>query len=136
MANTTSWHYPNLFDVSRNGMSIAADGPSIVNRVKLLLLTDPTELYMNPTYGVGLRKYLFQYNNANTLSLIKDKIIEQLRLWEPCVVAEDTIIEPGNLFTGDPANNGQDFNTLKFTVIMTSKFGEKLTVNLNNESIQ
>lgn len=131
MANTTSWHYPNMFDVSRNGMSISSDGPSIVNRVKLLILTDPTELYMNPTYGVGLRKYMFQYNNENTLSLIKDKIIEQLRLWEPCVIAEDTIIESGLLVTGDPADKGQDYNTLKFTVILKSKFGEKLQVDLN-----
>lgn len=132
MANTTSWHWPTMFDVSRNGMSIASDGPSIVNRVKLLLLTEPTELYMNPTYGVGLKRYLFQYNNDNTLSIIKDKIIEQLKLWEPCVIAEKTVIERGNLFTGDPADNKQDFNTLKFTVIMTSIFGEKLTINLDN----
>lgn len=132
MANTTSWHYPTMFDVSRNGMSIASDGQSIVNRVKLMILTEPTELYMSPTYGVGLKKYLFQYKSENLLPLIKDKIIEQLTLWEPCVIPEKTEIRSGLLFTGDPADNRQDFNTLKFTVILTSRFGETLSVDIGS----
>ena len=129
MPNTESLYWPNLFDVSRNKMSIATDGQSIVNRVKLLLLTQPTELYMNPTYGVGLKKYMFRYNDDNTLAMIKDNIIEQLRLWEPCVIPDKTQVTRGLLYTGD-ANQQFDNNHLKITVILQSKYGEELTIEV------
>jgi len=128
MANTESLHWPNLFDVSRNRMSVATDSQSIVNRVKLLLLTEPTELYMSPTYGVGLKKYLFTYNTDNTLAMIKDNIIEQLRLWEPCVIPEQTEVQKGLLFSGD--TDATDVNHAKLTVVLKSKYGDTLTVEV------
>ena len=129
MANTESLFWPNMFDVSRNKISVATDSQSIVNRVKLLLLTDPTELYMSPTYGVGLKKYLYTYNNDNTIALIKDNIIQQLRLWEPCVIPEKTEVQRGLLYTGE-AEGMQDPNHLKLTVTLVSKYGDKLTVEV------
>lgn len=131
MANTTSLKFPNLFDVSRNRMSIAEDNSSIVNRVRLMMLTDPTELYMNPSYGLGLKKYLFQYNNDNVLAIIQDKLIEQLRLWEPCVDADKTVVQRGLLISGSDNSDAQDHNHLKFTVILTTKYGQKLEVNID-----
>lgn len=129
MANTESLHWPNLIDVSKNAMSIATDSRSIVNRVKLLLLTEPTELYMEPTYGVGLKKYLYTYNNDNTIAIIKDNIIQQLRLWEPCVIPERTEVQKGLLYSGD-SDPRVDPNHLKLTIILVSKYGEKLTVEV------
>ena len=129
---TTSLTFPNLFDVARNRVAISEDRAAIVNRVKLLLLTEPTELYNNPTYGVGLKKYMFQYNNDNTLALIKDRIITQLRIWEPCIDADKTVIERGNLFTGDSAAAEQDYNHLKLTIMMITIYGEEITIDLNN----
>ena len=96
----TSWSWPNLFDVSRNQVNLYEDAKSITNRVKLLMLTELTELYMNPTFGVGLKQYLFTYNNDNTIALIRDNLIEQLRLWEPSVVPDDTQIVRGLTYTG------------------------------------
>lgn len=129
MANTTSLSWPNMFDVSRNRSSIAEDSTSIVNRVKLLLMTEPTELYMNPTFGVGLKRYLYQYNNDNTVAIIKDRIIEQLRLWEPCVDADKTEVVRGLMYTGTNSVE-QDINHLKLTVILRTKFGDTLEVNV------
>lgn len=96
----TSWSWPNLFDVSRNQVNLYEDAKSITNRVKLLMLTEMTELYMNPTFGVGLKQYLFTYNNDNTIALIKDKLIEQLRLWEPSVIPDETKVVRGLAYTG------------------------------------
>ena len=62
---TNSLAWPSMFDVARNKVSVIEDNQSVVNRSKLLILTDPTELYMNPNFGVGLKKYLWQYNTAN-----------------------------------------------------------------------
>lgn len=130
MANTNSWSMPNIFDVARNRTSIIDDSASIVNRVKLMLLTEPTELYMNLNYGVGLKRYLLHYNNENTVSMIRDKLIEQLKLWEPCVDADKTVVKPGLMFTEPQGTVQADYNHLKLTIYLVTKFGDTLEVNI------
>lgn len=135
MASTNSFAFPLLFDVARNRVSIAEDTQSIVNRVRLLILTEPTELYMNPDFGVGLKRHIWQYNNENQKAIIQDRIIKQLRIHEPCVKADETQIADGLLFTGssDSEQVTQDFNRLKMTVALTTVFGDSAEVKLNNE---
>lgn len=117
----TSFAFPNMFDVSRNKVNVYQDTRAIVSRVKLLLLTDPTELYMSPNFGVGLRKYIFTYNNENTVALIQDKLIEQLRLWEPGVKPEETKVERGLGYSEISDNSGAvDINKLKLTITLTT----------------
>lgn len=130
MDNTNSFNFPDMLDVSRNCASIASDSSSIVSRVKLLMLTEPTELHMNGKYGLGLKRYLFQYNNENVIAMIKDKLVEQLRLWEPCVVPEETRIEPGLLFTESEKSPTAlpEANHLKLTVILRSIYGDTLQI--------
>ena len=90
---------------------------------------------MNPDFGVGLKRHIWQYNNENQKAIIKDRIIEQLRLHEPCVKAEETQIADGLLFTGsdDGVTYSQDFNRLKMTVALKTVFGDSVEVKLNNE---
>ena len=57
---TSSWKFPNMIDVTRNRVNIAQDAQSVVNRVKLLMLTNPTELYNELDFGVGMKRYLWQ----------------------------------------------------------------------------
>lgn len=132
MAHTTSLAFPNLFNVTQNRLVVAEDNTSIVNRVKLLILTEPTELYNNLSYGVGLKRYLFQYNSENVLALIKDKIVEQLKLWEPSIDAEKTVITSGLIYSGSENPNISDINHLKFTVMLVNKFGQKIELNIDN----
>lgn len=127
---TSSLNWPNIFDVSRNKCAVAEDNASIVNRVKLMILTEPAELYMNPPYGVGLKRHLFKYNTENEKAMIKDKIVEQLKLWEPCVDADKTIFSDGLLYTGDANSIGQEYNQLNMTITLVTTYGDKLTVNL------
>ena len=132
--NTNSWAFPNMFDVARNRVSTMTDTKSIVNRVKLLILTEPTELYMNPTYGVGLRQHMFKYNTDNEIAIIRDKIVEQLRIWEPCVDPDATKVERGLKYTGtsDVAEVNQ-LNQLNLTVTLQSIYGDELSVKLSED---
>ena len=115
----TTFSFPNLFDVSRSKVNIYTNTRAIVNRVKLLMLTEPTELHMVPNFGLGLRKYMFTYNNDNTIALIRDKLIEQLRLWEPSVIPEETKVERGLQYTGgNVEETAVDINHLKLTVTL------------------
>lgn len=135
MAKTTSWAFPNMIDPSRNKVQIVEDDASVVNRVRLLMLSDPTELYNEPQFGLGLKRYLWQYNNANTRAIIQSKIIEQLTLFEPSVEPESTSFADGLLFTGEEnIPSSQEFNQLKMTVGLHTIYGDDLTVNLNTDT--
>ena len=129
---TTSLAFPNMINVAGNRVAVKSGNDSITNRVRLLILTDPTELYNSPDFGVGLRKYLWQYNTANTSARIKDQIVEQLRKYEPCVVADETSFADGLIFSTDNPNN-QPYNELKLTVGLKTVYEEMLSLTLNNE---
>ena len=135
--NTTSWAFPNMFDVARNRVSVMNDTKSIANRVKLLILTEPTELYMNPTYGVGLKRFLFQYNTDNVVAMIRDRIVEQLRIWEPCVNPDATQVERGLKYTGmTESDQVGDINHLKLTVTLETIYGDQLSIVLDNNDFK
>ena len=90
MTKTNSWAWPNMINVAQNKVALYEDNKSITNRSKLLILTEPTELYNEPNFGVGLRKYLFTYNTENQKSIIQDSIKKQLELHEPYCIADET----------------------------------------------
>lgn len=136
MARTTSLNWPNMIDVSRNMVGVKEDNASIVSRTRLLMLSDPTELYNDPTFGVGLRRYLWQYNTENTKAIIRDRIVQQLRNREPCVDPDKTQFVDGLLFTGSNTNDTMEPNQLKMTVGLTTTYQDELTVSLNSDDLQ
>ena len=134
----TSWAWPNIFDVSRNKVNLYTNTKSLTNRIKLLLLTDPTELYNNPKFGVGLRKYLFRYNNDNVIALIRDELVEQLRLWEPGVVPEETKVVRGLQYTRDSSyaeTVSEQMNTLNLTVTVTTRYMQQVSFGISESDI-
>lgn len=128
---TNSFAFPNIFDVARNRVATLEDNASVVNRTRLLMLTEPTGLYNAPTFGVGLKRYLFQYNNDNTKAMMKDRIVDQLRLFEPCCDAQATEFTDGLQYTGS-GEPTQDFNRLEMTVGLKTLFGDVAIVNISD----
>lgn len=137
MANTTSWQWSggNIFDVARNRVGVYEDNVSVVSRTRLLILSEPTSMYNDPDFGVGLKRHLWQYNNANQKAIIRDRIVEQLRINEPFVTPDETEFADGLLFTGgtEPDFSAQEYNRLKMTVGLHTTYNETLEVKLNNE---
>lgn len=137
MSNTTSWAFPNLISVTRNSVGLMEDKSSVINRVKLLLMTEPTELYDVPNFGVGLKKYMFQYNQSdNILPIIKDKLVEQLKLWEPYVDADATEVTKGLLYSGGAYSTDDGANTLAFTVMLKTIYGDTVEINIDDYDIK
>lgn len=135
--NTNSLSWPNLFDVSRNCVAVKNDNSSIVSRTRLLILSDPTELYNDPSFGVGLKKYLWQYNTENTKAIIKDRIVEQLREREPSVIPDKTMFSDELIYTGSPTDgNAMEYNQLKMTVQLTTAYEDVISVELNSNDLQ
>ena len=133
MAETTSLAFPNMFNITTNQVSVIENTSSVANRTRLLILTEPTELYNNPDFGVGLKRYLWKYNNEATRGMVKDRITEQLRLHEPCVYPQRTQYSDGLLFSGDATQNIQDPNTMALTVALQTIFEEEARVVLNSD---
>lgn len=137
MPETTSLAFPNMFNIAANQVSVLEDTSSVANRTRLLILTEPTELYNNPDFGVGLKRHLWKYNNDNERGLVKDRITEQLRLHEPCVYPDKTQYSDGLLFSGDASQNNPltEHNTMALTVALQTVFKEDVKVTLNPEDI-
>ena len=53
--------------------------------LKMLILTSPGERIMFPSFGVGLRRYLFRNANASTFSEIKSNVRSQVRRYLPYI---------------------------------------------------
>ena len=137
MAETTSLSFPNMFNIANNQVSVLENTNSVANRTRLLILSEPTELYNNPDFGVGLKRHLWHYNNDAEKGLVKDRITQQLRLHEPCVYPDKTQYSDGLLFSGDQTqyNPALDSNTLSMTVALQTIFKEQATVQLNSEDL-
>ena len=130
---TNSWSFPNIFNVAQNKVAILEDDVAIANRVKELILTEPTEVYNEPPQGVGLKRYLWQYNNDTLKSLLIDRLKEQLRIFEPYVNPEGTQWVSGNLFTGSQDDGAvQKYNTLEMTISIETTFGSRVNIEFNN----
>lgn len=135
MAETTSLSFPNMFNLSNNRVAVDEDLKAVTTRSRLLILSEPTELYNNPNFGVGLKRHLWKYNTENERAAIKDRIIEQLRLNEPDVIPEQTQFTDGLLFTGENngLNSATQANELNMTVALQTTFGKQISIDLNSD---
>lgn len=129
MSKTNSIKFPNMIDVASNRVGLYTDNESVVNRTRLLFLSDQNSLYNNPSFGLGLKRFLFTYNSPNTVAIIKDQMVEKLREFEPCVDPDQTSFADGLLFTEkEPVEN---FNHLKMTVGLRTVYNDDVEVVFN-----
>jgi phage baseplate assembly protein W len=72
------------FGKSINGFfSTSADKKLVLENMKAILLTNPGERVHMPEFGVGLRRFLFELNDAQLAAVIREKIIQQINKYEP-----------------------------------------------------
>jgi hypothetical protein len=57
--------------------------------LKMLVLTIPGERIMDPDFGIGLRRYLFEQNTSDTYDKITERILEQTGLYLPYIEIND-----------------------------------------------
>lgn len=129
MSKTSSIAFPNMFNVAQNHVEVLEDEIAVSSRCRLLLLTDQTEVYNAPEQGCGLKEFLFHYNSENQYEIMKQRIIEQLRAFEPQCDADKTQFTPERLFTGDidPSNDANQ-RKLDMTVAVKTVFGAEVPV--------
>ena len=57
----------------------------VKQNIKMLILTNPGERVMEPEYGVGIRRFLFESFESDVYERIDDKIREQVARYMPAV---------------------------------------------------
>ena len=80
---------------------------AIKQNVKMLLLTIPGERVMDTDFGVGLKTYLFEFNDASTYASIRARINQQIQKYMPFIqIVELEIFTPDER-TPDSENSVQ-----------------------------
>jgi uncharacterized protein len=86
-----------------------------------ILRTSPGERVEMPTFGCGLRRFLFEPNTVATLRLIQQEVAQSLATWEPRIAINDVTV----------ALNSSDQRavdvTITYTLIATNS-QERLTM--------
>lgn len=68
----------------------------------ILILTNPGERVMLPTFGVPLNQYIFNPNDPTTAEAVREAIIRAINAWEPRITIEE--IEVANSIDEDSLN--------------------------------
>ena len=77
---------PLIIDGQDGPYSLVNDYATLMRQnLKMLLLTAPGERMMIPSYGVGLRNFLFENRGPNVKNDIRAKIKEQVKIYLPFI---------------------------------------------------
>lgn len=103
---------------------------SISQNLKCLMLTAPGERIMDPAFGVGLNKYVFQNFGPELVKNIKTNIRQQVSKYMPFVNIKDAEIVFGETSTENPDSNNANKVFVKIEYIVQS-IGISDVLNLN-----
>jgi hypothetical protein len=70
--------------------------------LKMLILTAPGERVMDPSFGVGIRNYLFEMNHSLTYEEIDVRISRQVNKYMPFLEVRTVFLGPDDVQEGDP----------------------------------
>jgi len=61
-----------------------SQGPDNIREcIRIILSTEPGERLMLPTFGAGLKRFLFEPNTVSIHRLMEECIVQALNRWEP-----------------------------------------------------
>ena len=86
---------------------------AIKNNLVNFFLTNPGERFLNPTFGGGLRPFIFEQITRDNLDFLREDINEKLSLYFPNITVNDLVV------TGQVDTNRIDV-TLTYSVANTN----------------
>jgi phage baseplate assembly protein W len=101
----------------RDGIKLNKEYIDLVNQnLKMLLLTSPGERIMDPHFGVGMRRFIFEQDHPTIYADISAKIYEQVAKYLPYIELEHLDFQSNG--TG---NTNIASNLLKLRIIFNIK---------------
>jgi len=87
------WSYPPAVE-SDGTLSLAAYEEDVRQAIRIILGTEPGERVMRPTFGAGLRAFVFEPINTSTLSRLESRVRDALITWEPRIDVRSVTVTP------------------------------------------
>jgi len=116
MAQGLSPAIPFVTD-DRDGIKLNKEYIDLVNQnLTMLLLTAPGERIMDPHFGVGMRKFIFEMDHPSTYSNISARIYKQVEKYLPYIEIEKVDFQSQG--TGNSSIAG---NTVMIKIIFNIK---------------
>lgn len=96
----TGWAFPPAFDVRSKAALMVSQEEDIAESLRILLSTVPGERVMQPTYGCGLQRMVFETVNESTLTEIRSIVEKAVLFFEVRITLERVDIDTSRLFEG------------------------------------
>ena len=113
--------FPNMF--TRTSTNIVTDKEATFQNLKYLILSEKGELFGDPFYGVGLKKYLFDQNDTIIKDLVLDDMYTAIATFMPQLRINRNDLklrtgDKGEIFVDIRAINQLDFTTDLYSIVL------------------
>ncbi len=96
---------------------------NIREAIEIILRTEERERVNLPSFGAGLRRFLFEPNNVATRFQIEDRITKALQQWEPRILVKSVDAEE------DPRDPQSAVVTINYQLVATQSTAQ-VTINV------
>ena len=115
--------FPEIF--TRTTTNLVEDYDATLQNLKLLIWSEKGELFGDPYYGTGLKRYLYDQNDNVLQDILLDDLYTAIKLFMPQLQFERKDISlvkgtKGELSIKLRAMNKADFTTDLYTIVLTS----------------
>jgi len=86
------WRFP--LAASSGQAQMAEYEEDVRQAIVIILMTNRNERVMRPTFGAGLRDFVFEPVNATTMASLKTRVHDALIDWEPRIDVIDVLVAP------------------------------------------
>lgn len=87
------WAFPPSFDTRSHAAVMVSDVQDVAESLHILLATAPGERVMQPGYGCGIHRMVFERLDESTLTELRSLIEKAVLFFEPRVTLEDVGFE-------------------------------------------
>ena len=113
--------FPNMF--TRTSTNFVTDKEATFQNLKYLILSEKGELFGDPFYGVGLKKYLFDQNDTIIRDLVLDDMYTAIATFMPQLRINRNDLklrtgDKGEIFVDIRAVNQLDFTTDLYSIVL------------------
>ncbi len=96
----TGWAFPPAFDWRTKEAVMVSQVQDIEQSLHILLSTVPGERVMQPAYGCGIKRMVFENVNDSTITEIKDIITKAVLFFEVRITLNDIEVDVTDMLDG------------------------------------
>ena len=96
----TGWGFPPSFDWRTKHAVMVSQEQDIEESLRILLSTVPGERVMQPTYGCGLKRMVFETISESTVTELKDIVAKAVLFFEVRITLDAVQVDIEELYGG------------------------------------